>query len=227
MALENSMLVMNGKQVGGNTQDLTGYQTKVDNNLETESKEIVKAINELRSEKADTDIVAADFNTGTSYTAGNYCIHEGKFYKFKANHTGAWSAADVDEIKIAGELSALKSGLNDVNSNINGLTEINVIPLTSDFYAEVEKKARYVKLNVGNNGLYVITGDFKNENALTADTAYTIAVMPDNALVDSFGEEFNNAGKITIARNSKNLVFTPSANAAAYTTFRISIMFIV
>lgn len=118
MALENSMLVMNGKQVGGNTQDLTGYQTKVDNNLETESKEIVKAINELRNKKTDTDIVAADFNSGTSYTAGNYCIYEGKFYKFKANHSGAWSAADVDEIKIAGELASLKSGLTDVNSNL-------------------------------------------------------------------------------------------------------------
>ena len=62
-------------------------------------------------EKADTDIVASDFSTATSYTVGDYCIYEGKFYKFKANHSGAWAAADVDEIKIAGELTALKSGL--------------------------------------------------------------------------------------------------------------------
>lgn len=62
-------------------------------------------------EKADTDIVASDFSAATSYTAGDYCIYEGKFYKFKANHSGAWAAADVDEIKIAGELSSLRSGL--------------------------------------------------------------------------------------------------------------------
>lgn len=62
-------------------------------------------------EKADTDIVASDFSAAASYTAGDYCIYEGKFYKFKANHSGAWAAADVDEIKIAGELSSLKSGL--------------------------------------------------------------------------------------------------------------------
>ncbi len=62
--------------------------------------------------KADNSIVAAEFNAGTSYTAGNYCIHEGKFYKFKNNHSGAWAAADVDEIKIAGELSALNSNLS-------------------------------------------------------------------------------------------------------------------
>ena len=65
-------------------------------------------------EKADTDIVASDFSTATSYTVGDYCIYEGKFYKFKANHSGAWAAADVDEIKIAGELTALKSGLTNL-----------------------------------------------------------------------------------------------------------------
>ena len=65
-------------------------------------------------EKADTDIVASDFSTSASYTAGGYCIYEGKFYKFKANHSGAWAAADVDEIKIAGELSSLMSGLTNL-----------------------------------------------------------------------------------------------------------------
>lgn len=66
-------------------------------------------------EKADTDIVASDFDATASYTAGNYCIYEGKFYKFKNNHTGAWSAADVDEIQIAGELASLKSGLTNLH----------------------------------------------------------------------------------------------------------------
>lgn len=66
-------------------------------------------------EKADTDIVASDFSSATSYTAGNYCIYEGKFYRFKNNHSGAWSASDVDEIKIAGELASLKSGLTSVS----------------------------------------------------------------------------------------------------------------
>lgn len=65
-------------------------------------------------EKADTDIVASDFSSATSYTAGNYCIYEGKFYRFKNNHSGAWSASDVDEIKIAGELASLKSGLTNL-----------------------------------------------------------------------------------------------------------------
>ena len=70
-------------------------------------------------EKADTDMVAADFNAGTSYTAGNYCVQDGKLYKFKNNHSGAWSSADVDEVKIAGELASLKSGLTSVTEQAN------------------------------------------------------------------------------------------------------------
>lgn len=81
------------------------------NSTQTENaiKEVNTKANTLQSEKTDTDIVASDFDATASYTAGNYCIYNGKFYKFKANHTGAWSAADVDEIKIAGELSSLNS----------------------------------------------------------------------------------------------------------------------
>lgn len=70
------------------------------------------------ADKTDTDMVAADFNAGTSYTAGNYCVQDGKLYRFKNNHSGAWSASDVEEVKIAGELSTLESGLTNVNSNL-------------------------------------------------------------------------------------------------------------
>lgn len=73
------------------------------------------------SDKANTDIVASDFDATASYTAGNYCIYEGKFYKFKNNHTGAWSASDVDEIKIAGELAA-KQNVTDNSLNTTDKT---------------------------------------------------------------------------------------------------------
>lgn len=105
--------------------------------------------------KADTDMVAADFNAGTSYTAGNYCVQDGKLYKFKNNHSGAWSAADVDEVKIAGELAAkqpktdnnltttskdttgaineLKSGLNDLGSVITPTVGTNITLLNGGY----------------------------------------------------------------------------------------------
>lgn len=71
------------------------------------------------ADKTDTDMVATDFNAGTSYTAGNYCVQDGKLYRFKNNHSGAWSAADVEEVKIAGELSSIKRGLIDLSAYFN------------------------------------------------------------------------------------------------------------
>lgn len=77
-------------------------------------------------EKADTDMVAADFDATASYTAGNYCVQDGKLYKFKNNHSGAWSSADVDEVKITGELSALKSGLTNVSGLLSNIKNLGV-----------------------------------------------------------------------------------------------------
>ena len=75
-------------------------------------------------EKADTELVASDFDATASYTAGNYCIYEGKFYRFKNNHSGAWAAADVDEIQIAGELSSIKSGLTNYEATTNAALSV-------------------------------------------------------------------------------------------------------
>jgi len=83
------------------------------------NKQLTDDVALLESGKADTDMVAADFNAGSSYSAGNYCVQDGKLYKFKNNHSGAWSSADVDEVKITGELSSLKSGLIGANYILN------------------------------------------------------------------------------------------------------------
>jgi hypothetical protein len=95
------------------------------NDYTNEDKAIVGGVTAALGGKADTDIVASDFSTAVSYTAGNYCIYDGKFYKFKASHSGAWSAADVDEIKIAGELSSLKSGLISVDNKFKDTISID------------------------------------------------------------------------------------------------------
>lgn len=78
------------------------------------NKQLTDDVALLESGKANTDMVAADFDAATSYTAGNYCVQDGKLYKFKNNHSGAWSSSDVDEVKIAGELASLKSGLTNL-----------------------------------------------------------------------------------------------------------------
>ena len=111
-------LVAVGSELESKQDKLTFDDVPTDNsNNPVKSNGIYDAL----ADKANTDIVASDFDATASYTAGNYCIYEGKFYKFKASHSGAWSAADVDEIKIAGELSSLKSGFTSLGlSVVNG-----------------------------------------------------------------------------------------------------------
>ena len=62
-------------------------------------------------EKAKKDMVADAFDATATYAEGDYCTYEGGLYKFKASHSGAWDAADVDQIQIAGEISELKNTL--------------------------------------------------------------------------------------------------------------------
>lgn len=80
----------------------------------TAKNDAVSAINEVKDEqanKADNDIVADAFSAAETYAKGDYCTYEGGLYKFKTSHSGAWDAADVDQIQIAGELSELKNTL--------------------------------------------------------------------------------------------------------------------
>lgn len=73
------------------------------------------------SDKADNDIVADAFSAAATYAEGDYCTYEGGLYKFKTAHEGAWDAADVDRIQIAGELSELKNTLTCVEEALDAL----------------------------------------------------------------------------------------------------------
>lgn len=130
-----------------------------------------RVVKEALDEKADTDIVESDFSTSASYTAGDYCIYEGKFYKFKATHSGAWAAADVDEIKIAGELSALKSGLTNRFVNLitaNAISVANTAKAgTTINKAQLRHDERFAELVI----------NITNENAFdTGDTGVMLNI---------------------------------------------------
>lgn len=100
----------------GNTGDKVGNLAALHTTVKSD---IVAAVNEVKDEqanKADMDIVADAFSAAETYAAGDYCTYEGGLYKFKTAHEGAWNAADVDRIKIAGELSELKNTLTSMGN---------------------------------------------------------------------------------------------------------------
>lgn len=127
----------------------TAGMTVVDSILSGSSTNPVqnRVVKAALDEKADTDIVASDFDATASYTAGDYCIYEGKFYKFKASHSGAWSASDVDEIKIAGELASLMSGLTSVGNTVDKIATSGIIWYPITFATTAHGGNYYAALN--------------------------------------------------------------------------------
>lgn len=57
------------------------------------------------------------FATENSYDTGDYVSYNNKVYRFTADHTGAWSDSDVENIPIS-ELSAIKGNKNYVRAYI-------------------------------------------------------------------------------------------------------------
>ena len=55
--------------------------------------------------------IAPVFNSSRQggYKSGEYCTYNGHFYRFKVDHSGSWSASDVDAVNVGDELVALLS----------------------------------------------------------------------------------------------------------------------
>lgn len=81
---ENTVTNLMTKQIGGDEEDLL-----------------------INGDEAAKN--ATDFDTSTSYTAGQVTIYNDNLYRFVKAHTaGAWNAADVEEIGTAGDEDFLK-----------------------------------------------------------------------------------------------------------------------
>lgn len=81
--------------------------------------------------KADNDIIADEFSTSTTYSIGNYCIHEGTLYRFTSAHSaGAWNAAHVTAITVGDELATKASELDTLDTKIDSIIQESVFTVT-------------------------------------------------------------------------------------------------
>lgn len=84
--------------------------------------------------------IASEFSASTTYAIGDYCVYNGSLYKAVNAHTGAWSAADFEEVTVAGELEEIlkyddlakiikitnvSTTLGDINTILNGAGGVN------------------------------------------------------------------------------------------------------
>ena len=66
--------------------------------------------------------IAREYDTATSYSAGDYCTYEGVFYKCRSATSGAWDASKWAAATIGGQLGtkADLSAINNVVSLVSG-----------------------------------------------------------------------------------------------------------
>ena len=100
------------------------------------------------SENAST---ASEFSTSKSYAAGAYVYYKGKLYKFKSAHAaGAWTTTDVEEAKLADDVSGLKESL--------------------DTQANIQKLEQYTRINTPSGGSGYI--DYSNGDVISSANCY-------------------------------------------------------
>lgn len=73
-------------------------------------------------DEAGRKCLAKDWAThsGEAFAAGEYVFKDGKFYKFKTDHTAGntWSSSEVVETNLGNEITGLKSALNGIGLGI-------------------------------------------------------------------------------------------------------------
>lgn len=87
------------------------YQRCSTNDLETDNKTVVGAINELNKNGGKT-FIAEDFDEKKEYSAGKYVVHEKTLYKFiKDKSQGSWDEAVVESVTATNEIRSLMNEL--------------------------------------------------------------------------------------------------------------------
>ena len=90
---------------------------------DVEAIEVADRLNKI------SDSVAPEFDTSTSYTAGQYVYKNGVLYRFTADHTGAWTGSDAKTVTVGGEVGEAKSAIKITEKAIFGENIGNDFPI--------------------------------------------------------------------------------------------------
>lgn len=160
-----------------------------------EEKEWIDTIPELASQ----EIIAPEFDAEEGvYAVGDLVIYQGGLYKFTTAHetAGAWNPEEVAAVKVSEELSSLESGLNNIETHIDG----NIV---------IKKNNKTVMFAVGYDNLTVDADGYvtRDGNIYTIPAAYRTVYMANT--LDAYGKlrvKFDTDGTIQIPDKSSESV---------------------
>lgn len=127
----NSGVVDDAEMLGGELPEV--FQKTTSEYLETDSKDVVGAINEVneKAKNGGKDLIADAFSEEIDYDEGVYVTYDNKLWVFTdAKAAGEWNAAVVESVTVGAELSQLTENLTEVSENLSrGIDASNVIAL--------------------------------------------------------------------------------------------------
>ena len=105
--------------------------------------------------------LAPAFSSSTSYQAGQYVTYNGGVYRFTTAHSGSWAAGDVTAVNIGGELSDVKSAVDEID---------NIVFTYNDSASEVSPVS-----NVTTGYIYNLSSKSTTESSSGAWGKYSIS----------------------------------------------------
>lgn len=87
---------------------------------------------------ASAENIAEEFSTANSYLAGEFVLYDGKLYKFTADHSGAWTGTDAEQLTVGDALSDAGEQIETNTADINQLKE-DILDITKMGLSVIEQ----------------------------------------------------------------------------------------
>lgn len=164
--------------------------------------------------------LAPAFSTSASYVAGQYVTYNSGLYRFNTTHTGNWSSSDVTAVNLGGEISDLKSAIdnstdteivyfidkNYINTNVEVGATVNLSSLTSS------QTMSYAVVPCQKGDIFTITGQGGSNGRIYA------ILDSDDKLLEKSGSSISwtNAELIIDKDDAAKIVFNARFDRARY-----------
>ena len=124
-------------------------------------------------------MIAPQFNANTTYEIGDHVLYGGsskagnKLYRFRADHEGAWTGTDVDEVTVDDEIKRLE-GLIAGGVHYRGKT---TTPLFDGATSGTSAAADFPTITIGGHAYTPEAGDLVIVNLANVATNYTSGIL--------------------------------------------------
>ena len=94
---------------------------------------VLRLITDMPTSDIDNSIIAASYNTTTSYVVGDYCVYDNVLQRCTGATSGAWDSTKWQATTASGELKALKTDINTIYTAVFDKDDWTSSVVSSDY----------------------------------------------------------------------------------------------